>query len=118
MDLQNMGKMLLLLGATMAIAGGLLILLGRMPFPGTLPGDIRLQDRNWGCYVPLAASILLSIILTLVLNVSRDGSASDFDTVEGRSRTAGAGFETAGHRPAADGLVERNDAQSGSRPRG
>jgi hypothetical protein len=69
MDLQNTGKMLFILGAAILITGGLLMLAGKVPAMGQLPGDIRLQGKNWGCYIPLAASILLSIVLTLVLNV-------------------------------------------------
>ena len=69
LDLQSMGRMLLLVGVIIVIIGGLFLLLGRVPFLGQLPGDIRVQRGNWGCYIPLATSILLSIILTIVLNI-------------------------------------------------
>ena len=59
-----MGKVLLLIG--LGIAGvGLLIMLG-LPV-GRLPGDIYVRRGNVSFYFPLATSIVLSIILTLVL---------------------------------------------------
>jgi len=67
-DLQTLGKWLLLVSAAMAIAGGLLILGGRLGL-GSLPGDIRLQREGFSCYVPIVTSIVLSLILTLVLNL-------------------------------------------------
>ena len=59
-----MGKTLVLIG--LAIAGlGLLIVLG-VPF-GRLPGDIYVRRGNFTFYFPLATSIVLSILLTLIL---------------------------------------------------
>ena len=63
-----MGKLLLLLG--LAIAGvGLLVMLG-IPF-GRLPGDIVVRRGNFSFYFPLATSIILSILLTLILTLFR-----------------------------------------------
>jgi hypothetical protein len=36
---------------------------------GSLPGDVRIQSQGWGCYVPIVASIVISIFLTIVLNL-------------------------------------------------
>lgn len=57
------GKVLVLIGLGIA-ALGLLVMLG-LPF-GRLPGDIVVKRGNFSFYFPLATSILLSIILTLV----------------------------------------------------
>ena len=58
-----MGKVLVLIG--LGIAGiGLLIMLG-IPF-GRLPGDIVVRRGNFSFYFPLATSIVLSILLTLI----------------------------------------------------
>jgi len=43
--------------------------LNKLPIPGILPGDIRINSGNFNCSIPLASSILLSIILTVVLNI-------------------------------------------------
>ena len=59
-----MGRMLVLIG--LAIAGlGLLIMVG-VPL-GRLPGDFAIRRGNFSFYFPLATSIILSIILTLIL---------------------------------------------------
>ena len=69
MDSSNPGKMLIAIGALMALAGLLLLLLGRVPFLGRLPGDFTFRRGNVSCYVPIVTSILLSLLLTLALNL-------------------------------------------------
>ncbi len=69
MNVNDLGKWLFVIGLAIATAGGVLWLLGRIPFIGNLPGDIRIQTGNFGCFVPLGTMILLSLILTLLLNV-------------------------------------------------
>lgn len=63
-----MGKLLLALGIAMALLGGLLWLGGKLGL-GSLPGDIHFSSEQWGCYLPIATSLLLSLLLTLVLNL-------------------------------------------------
>jgi Protein of unknown function (DUF2905) len=63
-----MGKILVLIG--LGIAGvGLLMILG-LPL-GRLPGDIAVRRGNFSFYFPLATSIILSILLTLIFNLFR-----------------------------------------------
>ena len=69
MDLSDLGKWLVVIGLILAALGGLLWLLSRIPFLGNLPGDIRIQNQNFSCYVPLATMILLSVVLTIVLSI-------------------------------------------------
>ena len=59
-----MGRILILLGLGIT-ALGLLVLAG-VPF-GRLPGDIMIRRGSFGFYFPLATSIVVSILLTLVL---------------------------------------------------
>jgi hypothetical protein len=64
------GKMLIVLGSVLVVAGLGLVLLGRTNLPiGRLPGDILYRGKNTTFYFPLATSILLSIVLSLVLYV-------------------------------------------------
>ena len=71
----QMGKLLLLLGVGLALLGGALILGSKVlqgtkiPWLGRLPGDIRIQRGVVSCYFPLATSIIVSLLLTVVLNV-------------------------------------------------
>jgi len=43
-----------------------LVLAGRVPWLGRLPGDIHIQRGSWNFYFPLATSLLLSVALTLI----------------------------------------------------
>lgn len=63
-----MGKLLVLLGLGIT-ALGLLAMLG-VPF-GRLPGDVVVRRGSFTLYVPIATSILLSVLLTLVLMLLR-----------------------------------------------
>jgi hypothetical protein len=66
----DLAKLLILLGAALVLAGILLLVVGRLHLPlGRLPGDILYRGKNTTFYLPLATSILLSILLTLILYV-------------------------------------------------
>jgi len=60
------GKSLLILGVVIAVIGGLLLLAGKIPWLGRLPGDILIAKKNFTFYFPLATSIVLSLIITLL----------------------------------------------------
>ncbi len=62
--------MLVFLGVGLVVIGGIVILLGRTGMPlGRLPGDIVYRGKNTTFYFPLATSIMLSVILSLILFV-------------------------------------------------
>jgi hypothetical protein len=63
----DIGKLLVVLGLLIAAVGVVLLLFGRLPLVGRLPGDLHIQRGNWTFYFPLATSLVLSVILTLVL---------------------------------------------------
>jgi DUF2905 family protein len=67
--LGGLGRMLVLAGAIVALAGVLLILAERFPGLrlGRLPGDVSLERNGFRVYFPLGTSIVLSIVLTLLL---------------------------------------------------
>lgn len=65
----DMGKMLIYIGITLIIIG-LIIHFGTKILPlGKLPFDFKWEGNNWGVYFPLGSSILISIILTIILNL-------------------------------------------------
>jgi hypothetical protein len=69
--LLSIGRLLVLLGVVISLTGGVLYLLGRSGIQFTsLPGNIRLQFGNSTCVIALGASILLSILLTIALNLA------------------------------------------------
>lgn len=66
----DLGKILIGFGALLLVAGVAMILLGRAHLPlGRLPGDIVYRGKNTTFYFPLATSILVSVLLSLVLYV-------------------------------------------------
>ncbi len=66
MNLADLGKVLIGFGLLIAAVGLLLVLAGRLPWMGRLPGDVYVQRGNWTFYFPLATSLILSLLLTLV----------------------------------------------------
>lgn len=63
--MNDLGKMLLVMGLVVALVGVVFILVGRVPWLGRLPGDIYVQRGNWSFYFPLMTSIVVSVLLTL-----------------------------------------------------
>lgn len=61
----TVGRLLLATGALLMVFGALLIIWDKIGW--RLPGDIVVRGRNWTFYFPLATSLLLSALLTLVL---------------------------------------------------
>ena len=63
----EIGKMLLFFGLVLAAVGVVLVLVGRTNLPiGRLPGDILYRGKHTTFYFPLATSILLSVVLSVV----------------------------------------------------
>jgi hypothetical protein len=68
--MSELGKLLIILGIALVVAGVFLTLLGRTNPPlGRLPGDILYRGKNTTFYFPLATSILVSVVLTGVLYI-------------------------------------------------
>jgi hypothetical protein len=66
--MSDLGKLLVVAGALAMLAGVVLMLAGRAHIPlGRLPGDIVYRGKNSTFYFPLATSILVSAVLSLVL---------------------------------------------------
>jgi len=70
METRELGLLLLGLGALLAVAG-LVIYWGGVSWFGRLPGDIRYESESTRVYIPITSMILLSILLTLLLNAVR-----------------------------------------------
>jgi hypothetical protein len=64
--MQEIGKTLIIFGAILIGVGILLVFFNKIPLLGKLPGDIYIQKKNFTFYFPLATSILISIILSLI----------------------------------------------------
>ncbi len=69
-----LGRLLIIIGLTILVLGALFFLLSKMPLFNQLeklPGDLRFEDQKRGvaCLVPIFSSILISLVLTVILNV-------------------------------------------------
>lgn len=63
-----MGRILVALGVALVVIGGVVMLLGRTGVPlGRLPGDFLYRGKNTTFYFPLASSVLISVVLSIVL---------------------------------------------------
>ncbi|MGC9042866.1 MAG: DUF2905 domain-containing protein [Myxococcota bacterium] len=69
--MQEIGRFLIIISAILGFLGLLLTFFDKIPFIGKLPGDILIQRKNFTFYFPIATSILISIILTIIFNLLR-----------------------------------------------
>jgi hypothetical protein len=65
----ELGKLLVIVGVVVVVLGLFLALGLRIPFLGKLPGDISVDRGNVHFYFPIATGLLLSVVLTLLLNL-------------------------------------------------
>jgi len=69
--MSDFGKMLVIFGLVL-VGLGLILLLGpKIPWLGKLPGDITIKKENFTFYFPLASSIVISILLTILFSLFR-----------------------------------------------
>lgn len=66
--MSQFGRMLLVFGAALLLIGGALILADKVGL-GRLPGDLSLRFKNVSIHVPIVTSILVSVVLTVLLNL-------------------------------------------------
>jgi hypothetical protein len=65
----DLGKLLIIVGGFIVVVGVVLALGLRIPYLGKLPGDISVDRGNVHFYFPIVTGLLLSLVLTVVLNV-------------------------------------------------
>jgi len=68
--MENIGRFLMLAGIVLFLIGGATFLAAKFGLPlGRLPGDIRIEGQNGSFFFPVTTSILVSIALTVLLNI-------------------------------------------------
>ncbi|HEX9750700.1 MAG TPA: DUF2905 family protein [candidate division Zixibacteria bacterium] len=67
----ELGRLLIVIGGAVLIIGIAVVLIGRAGWPWRPPGDILLRGRGWSVWIPITSSIILSLLLTLILNIWR-----------------------------------------------
>ena len=69
--LTTIARIFLTIGTIFLVVAGLLYLAGRLNIPlGKLPGDFTIQGKNYTCFLPLATSVVLSILLSIILTIA------------------------------------------------
>jgi uncharacterized protein HemY len=63
----ELARILILLGAVLIVIGLVMLGIQKLPFAGKLPGDIVIKRENFTFYFPLATSIIVSILISLIL---------------------------------------------------
>ena len=69
MDAQQVGRGLMIFGALLLAVGAVLYFGGRVLPLGHLPGDFHFGGENWAVHFPLATCAIVSIVLSLLLNL-------------------------------------------------
>ncbi len=70
LNLEVLARWLFFIGLGIAILGGILWLISRIPGIDSLPGTIKIEGSGFTCLIPLLASIVISILLTILLNLA------------------------------------------------
>ena len=69
--MNDFGKILVFLGLVL-VGLGLILLYGpKIPWLGRLPGDITIKRDNFTFYFPLASSVIISVVLTILFSLFR-----------------------------------------------
>ncbi|MFH1639575.1 MAG: DUF2905 domain-containing protein [Chloroflexota bacterium] len=66
---KDMGKLLIVAGGFLIITGVLLVLLPKIPLLGKLPGDMSFRWGDFRFFFPLVTCLILSVALTIILNI-------------------------------------------------
>ena len=67
--MSEVGRTLIVLGGIVVLVGLVLTLAPSVPWLGRLPGDILVRRERFTVYFPIVTCLVLSVVLTLVLNV-------------------------------------------------
>ena len=69
MDFSALGRWLVLSGLMLAVLGGVLLLAGKIPFLGRLPGDFYIKRDHFTFYFPFVTCLAISVVLSLLFRL-------------------------------------------------
>lgn len=67
--MDGLGRGLLVLGLIIAVVGGLMMVLPKMPWLGHLPGDIHIERERFSLHIPIVTCLVVSAIATVIVNL-------------------------------------------------
>lgn len=65
----ELGRVLIVFGIVLVVLGAVFLVAPRIPFLGRLPGDFLVRRDNATIYIPLATCLVLSLVISILLNV-------------------------------------------------
>ena len=65
----QIGKVLIVFGALVMLVGIVLLFADKIPFLGKMPGDLTFRGKNYTVYIPIVSMLILSLLLTILLNI-------------------------------------------------
>ena len=65
----DIGRWLIGIGILLVVIGLVIMVAGRLPWLGRLPGDILIERDNLTIFIPLGTMLVVSLILTIIANV-------------------------------------------------
>lgn len=66
---ESVGKTLMIFGLLLLVAGAVVYFGGKYSLLGKLPGDIHVERENFSFHFPVVTSLIVSIVLTIILNL-------------------------------------------------
>jgi hypothetical protein len=70
-EIRQFGWILVVIGLVIVLMGGLLLLSGKIPFFGRLPGDIMIKREHFTVYFPIVSMLIISAIISAILFLVR-----------------------------------------------
>lgn len=67
--MKELGYIVIGTGILLVIVGAILLVAGKIPFLGRLPGDINWRGKDGSFHFPITTCVIVSVILTIILNV-------------------------------------------------
>ena len=69
MDLVSAGRLIVLAGLVLVVIGGVLLFTGKIPILARFPFALLFQREGFSLFIPIAAMVVISVVLTVVLNL-------------------------------------------------
>jgi hypothetical protein len=69
MDVSSIGRLLIIFGVVVLFLGVVLVLVGKVPFLGRLPGDFMFRRDGFTLFAPITTMIMVSLVLTILVNL-------------------------------------------------
>ena len=69
MEIQSLGRLLILFAVVLLVIGVIVLAAAKLPFLGRLPGDLVSRNNGLTVFFPIVTMVIISLVLTLLLNL-------------------------------------------------